>query len=112
VLGGRPDTWVLHQLGQVPFHPPNPAGWPVSSRWITAGAAFVRAQAAMSLWDDTEVVDSDDPVAAILAKASVFDPSESTVDGLRAAAERVEGRRARASLLHALVVTCPEFVMA
>jgi uncharacterized protein (DUF1800 family) len=111
VLGAKRDMWILNLLGQMPFIPPNVAGWPSGDRWLSAGAAFTRAQVA---WDhawDTEVTDDADPVAAILAKASLFEVSDATRTALNAAARTIEERRDRASILHALVVCSPEFAL-
>lgn len=113
VLGVRnPDPWLLHQMGQVPFQPPNVAGWPLGRRWLSAGATYVRAHLAWDYAWDTEVVDSDDPVSAVLERAGLFDVSEATRSAMDMAAVSVEGRRERATVLHALAVVSPEFVLA
>ena len=112
VLGSELDLDVLDRLGQIPFAPPSVAGWPGGDRWLSAGAALTRAQAAWDASDDTEVTDGADPVAAIVAKASLYELSDATRAALVAAAGGVDERRERASLLHALVVCCPEFVLA
>lgn len=112
VLGvdGEPDA--LDDLGQRPFRPPNVAGWPVSPRWLSAGAEFFRARYALDHADDTEVVDASDPVAAILTKASLYEVSAATKKALGQAASAASSRRERASMLHALVVCSPEFCLA
>ena len=106
------DSDVLEQLGQEPFSPPNVAGWPAGPRWQSASAALARAKYAWDAADDSEVVSTSDPVGTILAKASIYEPSDETVAALRQAVGAVEGRRDRASVLHALVVTSPEFCVA
>lgn len=106
------EHWVLYDMGQIPFEPPNVAGWPGGGRWVSAGAFFAKAQLA---WDnswDTVVADADDPVGVILAKAGLYEVSDETRAVLEDAAWSVESRRDRATLLHALVVTCPEFSLA
>ena len=103
---------VLEQLGQEPFSPPNVAGWPLGPRWQSASAAMARAAHAWEASSDSETVSTSDPVADILVKASVFDASDETAAALRQAVAAVEGRRDRASVLHALAVTCPEFCVA
>lgn len=114
VLGveGVDDYGVLEELGQEPFSPPNVAGWPGGPRWQSAGAAMARAAYAWDASGDSETVSTADPVAEMLAKASILEPTEETVAALRQAVASVEGRRDRASVLHALVVTCPEFCVA
>ncbi len=58
----RLELWVLNDLGQVPFEPPNVAGWPGSARWVSAGAVFAKAQLACDNSWDTVAVDTADPV--------------------------------------------------
>jgi uncharacterized protein (DUF1800 family) len=106
------DLDVLEQLGQEPFSPPNVAGWPIGPRWQSASASMSRAAYAWDASDDSETVSTSDPVADILAKASLFETTDETVAALRQAVASVEGRRDRASVLHALAVTCPEFCVA
>lgn len=106
------EHWVLYELGQIPFEPPNVAGWSGSGRWVSAGACFAKARLA---WDnswDTVTTDAADPVGAILAKAALFAASHETRMALEDAAAAVDSRRDRATLLHALVVACPEFSIA
>jgi uncharacterized protein (DUF1800 family) len=46
------DVWPLHQLGQMPFNPPNVAGWPGHDRHLSVGAELTKAQLAFDLmWD-------------------------------------------------------------
>ena len=113
VLGKRPDGLdALWRLGQVPFHPPNVAGWGDPARTLTAGPTLLRAVTARDLADDTIVTDAVDPVAAVLARCAIYDASASTVAGLRHAAQAIDSRRERATALHALAVCSPEFVLA
>lgn len=112
VLGERPSDQVFHLLGQQPFNPPNVAGWPVSSRWLSAGATFVKVQAALELAGDTELGGDGDPVEIVLQRASIYDASAPTRKALESAALAIPRRRDRATTLHALVLVCPEFQMA
>ena len=114
VLGvdGHDKNDVLEQLGQEPFSPPNVAGWPAGPRWHSASAALARAAYAWEAASDSEVVSTTDPIGAVLTKASIEEPTPETVAALRQAVAAVEARRDRASVLHALVVTCPEFCCA
>ncbi|MEM9035445.1 MAG: DUF1800 family protein [Actinomycetota bacterium] len=47
VMGLRSDDtnpqWVLRQMGQMPFHPPNPLGWDKIETFISASAFLTRA---------------------------------------------------------------------
>jgi uncharacterized protein (DUF1800 family) len=112
VMGSSFDDNVLELLGQVPFSPPNVAGWPVGNRWLSAGATFTRAQAAWDHAGDTEVVDTQDPVTTIMEKAGLFELSAETRAAMDGASRGVEQRRERASVLHALAICCPEFALA
>ena len=113
VLGKRPDGLdALQRLGQVPFHPPNVGGWGDPARTLTAGPTLLRAATAHELADDTIVSDSADPATAVLARCAIFDPSTTTLGALRSAAAAIGSRRVRATVLYALAVCSPEFVMA
>jgi uncharacterized protein (DUF1800 family) len=103
------EWWVLDGLGQVPFYPPNVAGWPGDGRWLSAGAEYAKAQAAVDNAWDTPTLDGEDPIDEVLHRAGLYEVSASTVEVLRQAIEAVESRRDRATLLHGLVAVSPEF---
>ena len=111
VLGTVIGPDELWSLGQVPFWPPNVAGWPDQRRWLNAGAALVRAHIARDNAWDSPVVDSSDHVRWALDRAAVHDASERTVESLRVAIAGVEGRRDRSTVALSLVVCAPEFVL-
>jgi uncharacterized protein (DUF1800 family) len=106
------DWWVLDGLGQVPFVPPNVAGWPGNTRWLSAGSEFGKAQLALDYAWDTATFESDDPIGEALARAGLYEVSDETVATLSATAGTVEGRRELASLLHSLIAVSPEFSLA
>ena len=106
------DWWPLDGLGQVPFSPPNVAGWPGISRWMSVGVQLGKAQLAYDSAWDTATLDEGDPVADLLTRACLHEVSDDTVAVLRDAASSTDDRRARSSLLHALVVVSPEFSLA
>jgi hypothetical protein len=88
------------------------AGWPGNDRWISAGATFSKAQLAMDFaWDVGTLADAD-PVGEVLARAGLVEVSDATRSVLDEAAAMVEGRRDRATVLHALVAMTPEFSLA
>lgn len=112
-VGDKEDSQDIYAvLGQQPFEPPNVAGWAVSNRWLSAGAAMTRAAYGWDHAQDSEVPSVADPVSWILERASLYDVADSTRAAFRVAAAAVESRRERATLLHALVVTSPEFALA
>jgi uncharacterized protein (DUF1800 family) len=103
---------ILSTLGQTPFQPPNVAGWPLSPRWLSAGAAMSRASYALDRSSDTEVTAEPDQVAWILRRTSLFEVSDTTRNALAKAAGKVDSKRNRASVLHALTLSSPEFALA
>jgi uncharacterized protein (DUF1800 family) len=119
VLGRNTDDqsidethYLLETLGQLPFQPPNVAGWPSSPRWLSAGATMTKTAYAWDRAGDTEVVTTPDPVAWVLERAGIYDASESTLAAMTAAATRIEAKRERATVLHALALASPEFTLA
>ena len=103
------DWWVLDGLGQVPFSPPNVAGWPGNTRWLSAGSEFAKAQLALDYAWDTATLDPTDPVGDALYRAGMFEVSDDTIAVLQRSVESIEGRRERASLLYSLIAVSPEF---
>lgn len=106
------DWWPLDQLGQVPFSPPNVAGWPGTTRWLSVGAEMTKAQVAYDNAWETATLDEADPVGDLLGRAALHEVGQSTLDVLWHAVESVESRRDRSTLLHGLLVMSPEFSLA
>ncbi|MEC3919998.1 DUF1800 domain-containing protein [Nocardia sp. CDC160] len=100
-------------LGQSPFYPPNVAGWPPGNRWLAPGTAVARAAAAIQAPVLEEIVGASDPVAAVFARAAIYDPTPETSTAARDLAFelRREPRQAASALL-ALAITAPEFTLA
>ena len=42
-------VWMLDQMGQRPFYPPNVSGWEQNEAWLSTGSLRMRFQAAASL---------------------------------------------------------------
>ena len=111
VLGINIDWNELWSMGQVPFWPPNVAGWPDQRRWLNAGVALQRAHIAHdSAWDSL-AVDADDHAAWALERAGIYDASPATIDAITVAVARVEGRREKCTVALSLVVNATEFVL-
>ncbi len=106
------DWWPLDLLGQIPFSPPNVAGWPGTSRWLSVGAEMTKAQVAYDNAWETATLDENDPVNDLLGRAGLYEVSQSTIDVLSSAADSVESRRDRSTLLHGLLAISPEFSLA
>lgn len=106
------DWWPLDGLGQVPFNPPNVAGWPGSGRWLSTGVEFGKAQVAYDNAWDTATLDSGDPLSDLLSRAGLYEISDTTRQVLEEAASSIESRRERSTMLHALITLSPEFSLA
>lgn len=106
------EWWPLDLLGQIPFSPPNVAGWPGASRWLSVGAEMTKAQVAYDNAWETATLDEGDPVADLLGRAGMYEVSQSTIDVLSSAVGSLESRRDRSTLLHGLLAMSPEFSLA
>lgn len=91
VLGTPPTTddhlWVLQQLDQMPFLPPNVGGWPEGDRWVSPSQALARGTAIFTIADSTdeELVfgfDEHDPIPDVLARCGIHQPSHTTLAAL------------------------------
>ncbi len=94
------------------FFPPNVAGWPDDHRWLNASPMLLRARAGRDNSRDSVVVDAPDHATWALERAAIYDADAATLDAIRGAIDRVEGRRNKASLALSLAVCAPEFVLA
>lgn len=108
-----PIEWsVLWDFGQVPFRPPNVAGWPDEKRWVTAGPNLLRATVARDHAWDSIVIETDDETQWALTQCAIFDASPETVASIQQSVERVESRRERVTMAISLALVCPEFLLA
>jgi len=113
--GLRTDT--LWTLGQLPFYPPNVAGWPWGNRWVGPGIVLAKAAFAVEAPGLSAVATAKDPVAAALARCSIYEVSSTTLAALRKAASDpslagTANRTRRAKVLLALALGSPEFALA
>jgi uncharacterized protein (DUF1800 family) len=104
-------------LGQVPYYPPNVAGWPPGSRWLSASYAVARAALAVQAKPVAEVRDAADPAAAALARCSLYEPPPGMTETLRDAAAGLAKNSnlepgGRAATLLAATVASPAFAIA
>ncbi|MEW6208321.1 MAG: DUF1800 family protein [Acidobacteriota bacterium] len=113
----------FYETGQLPFDPPNVAGWPVTrpanQRWASASHTLSRARLGLVAYDLSPrnpviraIAQSRDPVLETLRRTSLVDVSEKTMLELRTAAQRIRERRFRARTLLALAIASPEFALA
>ena len=103
---------VVDNMGQVPFSPPNVAGWPASSKWLAANVAVLRAQVGNAAPALTAIRNAADPVQAALQQCSIYETTAHTLDALTAAAAAITTPGRRAATLLGLVVSSPEMALA
>ncbi len=111
-LAVEPGPWAIRTLAgldQVPFFPPDVAGWPSNEAWLSTSSALVRLQLAnrvagradIGLLTDTSPSDRPAALARLLGVARF---GEATSDGLSDASDN------RTALTLALV--SPEYLVA
>jgi uncharacterized protein (DUF1800 family) len=106
---------TLWGMGQVPFYPPNVAGWPTGDRWVSPSLALAKAARAVDSPAIKTVVDASDPVAAALKRCSMFEVSSQTRKALTRVANdpNLKHRKGdRARILLAVCLSSPEFCLA
>lgn len=107
------DLWWLEQLGQMPFRPPNVAGWPLDARWASAAQVLLRTGITTGLELDRSLLDRLAPEPdAVLAHCGIHDASPAT----RAALSHALGSQTEfdrgLELLLVLATSAPEFTLA
>ncbi|MHB8460060.1 MAG: DUF1800 domain-containing protein [Candidatus Limnocylindrales bacterium] len=100
------------RMGQVPFFPPNVAGWPVGLRWLAPSFALVRAALGARAVGIAEVAGAADPVAATLHRCSIEEVTPATQQALETSATALSDPHERAAILLGLAVGSPEFALA
>jgi uncharacterized protein (DUF1800 family) len=108
----------LGAAGQVPFDPPNVAGWPLDPRWLTSPQALARVNLGLQAYalaadapGIVAVASTDDPVRAALQRAGIYRVSDRTQNALRQAASTASDRVSAARALLALAVASPEMAL-
>ncbi len=106
-------TWQLENLGQMPYLPPNVAGWPDDLRWLSPGSLLGRAAVTHSVGLEDAVGTDPITVDQLLDRCNLHAVSEST----RAALESIRPTDelyadAVTSTRWRLALTCPEFNIA
>lgn len=109
LVGAELDTWIMEQMGQLPFSPPNVAGWPDPQRWVSSGQLLAKAQTALDEAHGTEALDADDPVGEVLRRACLPEISAETRAVLEQIVTSTKQRLELSSLLHATIALSPEF---
>ena len=105
--------WTFDQLGQVPWSPPNVAGWPSGERWAGADQMLRRADLASWLGSVEVELDPADPVTDVLHRCALHEVSDRTRSTLDRVAERTSSATwEQTSLLFTLALISPEFHLA
>lgn len=118
------SAWDLHLLGQLPYRPPNVAGWPGPARWTSSTTALGRGSWVSGveipselarIGGDVASAGGDALVEAVLDQCSIAEVSRRTRGALRALAAEVlpldadaDPAPAVAAVLRAAALT-PEF---
>ncbi|MEQ1530389.1 MAG: DUF1800 family protein [Methylococcales bacterium] len=108
----------LEASGQIPFDPPNVAGWTVGTRWLSAAPAMARTALAIRILEFSNrqaviknIAKATDPIAQTLTQLSLLEVSEQTRNQLLAATQQVTNRFDQARLLLTLALAAPEFAL-
>ena len=106
------DPWRMWQMGQVPWYPPNVAGWPGDERWLTGTQVLARTSLLFETELTQEIINRVEPtVDAVLDYCSLFEVSDSTRGAMQEAADNLPFDRTL-ELLLGLAMTSPEFALA
>jgi uncharacterized protein (DUF1800 family) len=114
-IGNDDAGWeqdLCDNMGQLPFSPPNVAGWSSGSKWLAANVAVLRASVGNSAPVIAAIHDAPDMVQAALQQCSIYEPSQHTLDALHTAAAAITSQNRRAAELLGLVVSSPEMALA
>lgn len=106
------SRWRCGDMGQVPFLPPNVAGWASGPKWLSPSLAIVRADVANNFDPVAAIVHATNPLAATLRQCSMHEVGAQTRNAFAVAAGAIFYPEARARTLLALAVSSPEFSLA
>jgi uncharacterized protein (DUF1800 family) len=101
------DTWRIQELGQLPYDPPNVAGWPTDDRWVGPSGMLARASIAHDI-DFNEFFDASMTTAAILDRCGLHEVSDETTNAIANAGGGLDPE-SRLLVRFRLALTCPEF---
>jgi uncharacterized protein (DUF1800 family) len=115
--GEDPDIgpWTLKELDQLPFNPPNVAGWPSGPKWLSASQQLARASYAWGQSWKMKPLDGTNLVAAVMKRCGIHECSDATKAALRDAATATAGSADALSVSRRLIsaaLLSPEFALA
>ena len=104
------DYWQLEQTAQVPFEPPNVAGWVNDERWSSASQVVARGNLLMH-WDlDDRVISRVVPTPeAVLEHCGVFNPTDTTLNAMHRAIDVQTEYDRGLELLLTMALLSPEY---
>ena len=108
-------VWTLDDLDQLPYRPPNVAGWPPGAKWLGAGQQLTRSAYVWEASWRMRPIQGRDLVAATLRRAAIHDVSLATRAALQDAALATAGSADALSVsrrLLAAALCSPEFALA
>ncbi len=109
------SPWTLEQLDQLPYKPPNVAGWPAGPKWLSASQQLGRAAYAWGNSWKMRPIEGTNMVAAALKRCGIHECSESTKAALHEAAMATAGSADALAVSRRLITAAllsPEFALA
>ena len=104
------SVYNLNDFGQIPFRPPNVAGWPIDERWLSAGQMLTRTSYASRLPLAKPVIDRVEPtVDGVLNHVGLYDVSPKTRAAMQQAIDQQTEFAKGLELLITLALVSPEF---
>jgi uncharacterized protein (DUF1800 family) len=104
------EPWQLRMLGQVPFEPPNVAGWPTDNRWLEPGSMLSRGALIFNVGFDQIHEPMPGTVDYVLDRCALHTVGQSTLDALNKTGLETElSEEERAQVRWRLALSCPEF---
>ncbi|CAN5606766.1 DUF1800 domain-containing protein [soil metagenome] len=112
IIAGE-DVWKVGELGQMPFLPPNVAGWPVGPEWAGAGRQLLRASMALGLsWDERPIdLEGSSPATrsdSALKRCGLFEVARTTRSALEVVADQLDAAGGGDRALVAAALASPE----
>ena len=68
VVDDELNEWELYALGQVPFAPPNVAGWPLDDRWLSGSQYLLRASTVLDHEVASSIINNVEPTVDAVAR--------------------------------------------
>ena len=109
------NPWTLDQLDQLPYRPPNVAGWPPGLRWLSASQQLTRGAYAWNWSWRMRPIDGTDLVATTLQRCAIHECSAATRASLHDAALASAGSADALAVSRRLMTAAllsPEFALA